>query len=154
MTEDVIDVGGLYERAKEAARVAVAGSPGADYGLEDVLSVEQWHSVGSSDLISLIPVSATLNGCLEVLLERKVTAPDVERLDPLPPARTAITKEDIQAARSWLSDAIAADVDEEGRQAFIDREAGDRGWHGDPVRVTSLVLALVLIAGAAAAPDH
>ena len=52
--------------------------------------------------------------------------------------------------RVQMADTLAASVDEDGRQEMIDREAIDRQWTGNPGRVTSLVLALVVIAGAAA----
>ncbi len=80
---------------------------------------------------------------------RKSTAAEVEQVDGLPPAgvrsppRTCV-------ARSWLADTLAANVDEDGHQTMVDREAIDRGWVGNPELVTSLVLALVMVAGAAA----
>ena len=36
------------------------------------------------------------------------------------------------------------------KQRMVEREAIDRAWTGNPIRVTSLVLALVMVAGAAA----
>ncbi|MFD1847287.1 hypothetical protein [Arthrobacter flavus] len=55
----------------------------------------------------------------------------------------------MKTARSWLANTLASNVDEDGLQAMIDREAIDREWIGKPERITSLALALVLIAGAA-----
>lgn len=150
MSDVFVDMGGLYERAKEAARAAVAASPGGSYGLEDVMPEEGWLTVTANEFMSLVPVHATLNGCIEALLARKVTAADVEAIDGPPPHGTAVTQEDMRVARSWLADTLAASVDEDGRQEMIDREAIDRQWTGNPGRVTSLVLALVVIAGAAA----
>ncbi len=150
MSEVVVDMGGLYERAKEAARVAVVGSPGTSYGLEDVMPADAWLTVAASSYASLVPVHATLNGCIEGLRSRKATAAEVEQVDGPPPAGMAVTAEDLRVARSWLADTLAANIDEDGRQTMVDREAIDRGWVGNPERVTSLVLALVLVAGAAA----
>lgn len=145
-----LDAGEIYDRAKEVARVSVAGAPETDYGLEDVMSEEAWMAVTSSSFLSLIPVHATLNGCIEALKARTVSAAEVERVVGPPPQGTAVTAEDMNTARSWLANTLAANVDEDGRQAMIDREAFDREWSSSPVRITSLVLALVVIAAAAA----
>ena len=145
-----IDIGDVYERAREAAKVTVAGSPGTTYGLEDVMSPSQWANVASSAFVSLIPVHGTLNGCVEALQDRKVSAADVEKVDGPPPEGTAVTQEDMRIARSWLADSLFANVDEDGRQAMVDRDAGDQDWRGDAGRLTSIVLALVVISGAAA----
>lgn len=145
-----LDAGEIYDRAKQAAHVSVAGSPETDYGLEDVMPEEEWLAFTSSPFTSLIPLHATLNGCIEALNARTVSAAEVERVDGPPPHGTAVTAEDMNTARSWLANTLAANVDEDGRQAMIDREAIDRKWTGVPGRITSLVLALVLIAGAAA----
>lgn len=151
MSKEMIDLGYLYERAREAARSAVAASPGANYGLTDIMTESQWFSVGSSDMFSTIPVSATLNGCIEALRDREVSAGTVEQVDAVPPRGTSITRDDLVAARSWLADTLVADVDEDGREAIVARDATDRGWAGNPIQVTSHVLALVMVAGAAAA---
>lgn len=145
-----LDAGEIYDRAKQAAHVSVAGSPGTDYGLEDVMPEDAWMAITSSSFLSLIPLHATLNGCIEALTARTVSAAEVERVDGPPPQGMAVTAEDMKTARSWLADTLAANVDEDGRQVMIDREAIDREWSGNPERITSLVLALVLIAGAAA----
>lgn len=153
MSEIVMDLGGVYRRVKEVARAAVAGAPGTSYGLEDVMPEDAWMTVATSPLVSLVPVYATLSGCIEALNSRGVTAAEVERVRGAPPAEMAVSPEDMRTARSWLADALAADLDEEGCQGMVDREAIDREWVADAVRVTSLVVALVLTAGAAAA-DH
>ncbi|WP_443445495.1 hypothetical protein [Glutamicibacter ardleyensis] len=129
----------------------MAGSPDTDYGLEDAMPGEDWVAVTSSPLTSLIPLHATLNGCIEALNTRTVSAAEVERVDGPPPHGTAITPEDMKTARSWLANTLAANVDEDGRQSMIDREATVREWIGNPTRITSLVMALVIIAAAAAA---
>lgn len=150
MREMLLDMAAIYERAKEVARAAVAGSPGTSYGLEDVMTGETWLTVASSQFVSLVPVHATLNGCIDALRARSATATDVQQVDGPPPAGTDVTAEDIRVARFWLSDTLAGDIDEDGRQEMVEREAIDRAWTGNPIRVTSLVLALVMVAGAAA----
>lgn len=46
-----LDAGEIYDRAKQVAHVSVAGSPGTDYGLEDVMTEDAWMAItGSSDL--------------------------------------------------------------------------------------------------------
>ena len=67
MSDVLVDVTEIYERAKEAARAAVAGAPGCDYGLEDVMPEESWLIVTASrsQFMSLVPVYATLDGCVE-----------------------------------------------------------------------------------------
>lgn len=152
MSEMFVDMGELYERTKEVARAAVAGSPRTSYGLEDVMPEEGWLSVAASPFMSLVPVHATLNGCIDALRGRGVTATEVAQVDVPPPVGMAITVEDMRVARSWLADTLAANVDEDGRQQMVDREAIERDWTGNPTRVTSLVLALVIVAGAAAGP--
>lgn len=149
MSTEYIDVGALYERAKELARAAVVD--GTSYGLEDVMPQERWLTVATSELISLIPVHATLNGVLDALRHQGVSGVAVERVAATPPHGTSITTEDMRVARSWLADSLAASVDEDGRQAMVDREATARQWTGEPERVTSLVLALVIIGVKAAA---
>lgn len=109
------------------------------------MPLEVWASVTASPLSSLVPVVATLNGCVDALHARKVQASAIERIDMSPPSGTAVTVEDMRVARSWLADSLATGVDEYGRQAMVQRETSDRGWIGQP-RLTSLVLALVLIA--------
>lgn len=149
MSEVIVDLGGVYESSKRAAHEAVAGSPGSSFGLEDVMPEEAWLSVASSASASLIPLHGTLNGCIEALCGRKVSAAAIERVEGAPPAGMSVTAEDLRVARSWLADTLIAKVDEDGRQEMVDREAIDRGWVGNVERITSLVLALVLVAGAA-----
>jgi hypothetical protein len=106
---------------------------------------EVWLSV----LASLTPVHATLNGCVVALTERGAVAADVEAVTGAPQRGVAVIDEDLRVARSWLVDVLAVDVDEDGRQALVGREALERGWVGNPVRLSSLVFALVLVADAA-----
>lgn len=148
-----MDLGGVYRRVKEVTRAAVAGAPGTSFGLEDVMPEDAWMTIATSPLVSLVPVYATLSGCIEALSSRRVTAAEVEGVRGAPPAGMAVSPEDMRTARSWLADALAAGLDEEGCQGMVDREAIDREWVADAVRVTSLVVALVITAGAAAA-DH
>lgn len=150
MSDLFIDMGGLYESARTVAHAAVIGSPGASYGLEDVLPLEAWPVVAGSGTVSLVPVHGTFNGCVEGLLERQVDSAAVLNVDGLPPAGSAVTVEDMQIARAWLAEALAGDLDEDQRQNLIDTEAIAQGWPGDAVRITSLMLALVFTAGAAA----
>ena len=154
MSDVLVDVTEIYERAKEAARAAVAGAPGCDYGLEDVMPEESWLIVTASrsQFMSLVPVYATLDGCVEALLARKITATDVARVEVSPPQGTAVTADDIRITCSWLAHVLASDVgvDETDRQEMIDLEVSSRRWAGVPGRVTSLVLALVFVSAAAA----
>jgi hypothetical protein len=112
---------------------------------------EVWLSVLASQFSSLIPVHATLNGCVVALTERGAVAADVEAVTGAPQRGVAVIDEDLRVARSWLVDVLAVDVDvdEDGRQALVGREAIERGWVGNPVRLSSLVFALVLVADAA-----
>lgn len=150
MSNVFVDISSVYAQAREAARAAVAGSPATTYGLEDVMPSDSWMSVTASGFMSLIPLHATLHGCVEALRARNTTAAHVEAVAGEPPHGTAVTSDDVRVARSWLADSLAGDVDDDGQEQIIDREAQDRGWSGDATRVTSLVLALVMVAGAAA----
>lgn len=147
-----IDLGILYERAKATAQAAVSGSPDVSYGLTDVAPEDDWIAVGSSEFASTIPVHATLNGCVDALRDRSVTAADVQTVRTAPPQGTAVSVEDMRIARSWLADTLAYNIDEDGRQLMIDREVSNRDWESDPARVTSLVLALVAVAATATMP--
>lgn len=147
---EILDLGAVYERAKEAARGSVMGSPASDYGLEDVMTEKQWAATLSSAFGSLIPIYGTFDGCVEGLVLRGAGAADVETVQVQPPAGTAVTDEDLRVARSWLADSFAASLDDDGRQAMVDREALHRGWISDPKRLSSMVLAIVRVAGAAA----
>lgn len=92
-----LDAGEIYDRAKEVAHVSVAGAPGTDYGLEDVMPEEAWMAITSSPFLSLIPLHATLNGCIEALTARTVSAAEVERVDgPTPSPPTSMRTGDRQ----------------------------------------------------------
>lgn len=146
----MFDLGVIYEQAKAASREAIArsGDDSASYGLEDVMPEEAWVSVGSSRFGSLIPVNATLSGCVEALRARGVSAADVGGVSANPPEGTAVTTDDVGTARDWLVKAFA--LDDDGCENMIFKAALARGWVGKPIQITSLVLALVVVAHTAA----
>lgn len=145
------DLGGVYERCKENAKSAVAASPNSDFALDDVMPEEQWLAFLSSGM-GAIGVLGMLNGSFEALIDRETTAQHVRNAPSTPPSGTEVTKEDMQVARSWLADVLESGIDEAGRQALVDREVNDRGWVMDVTRLSSLMIALVVVAGAAV--DH
>lgn len=130
MSDLVLDLGGVYERAKKAAKQAVMGSPRTSYGLEDVMPEEQWAAVLSSGMASLLPVSGTLDGCVEAMHEREASAGDVESTQVVAPAGSSVTSEDISLARSWLVQGIG--VDERARQKIVAEDVVERDWMLDP----------------------
>lgn len=139
------DVNALYEKSKSVAKAAVL-RPERGYGLEDVMDERSWDDALASPMISTVPLNATLSGCVEALREKRVPDTVIAAVSVQRPVGTLVTDEDLRIARAWLSDFVAVNVDDDGQENLVMAEALERGWVGNPERLSSLILALVLVA--------
>lgn len=147
----VMDLGGLYERCKYLAHQAVMESPRSSFGLEDVMPESRWLAVLSSGVGSLA-LQGMLNGCVEAMAARSTTALHVHDVALEPPRGTLVGREDIKVAKGLLVAGLAAGLDELARQELVAAEVEERGWALDVPHLSSLMIAVVIIAGAAV--DH
>lgn len=140
----------LYAQAHTVAWAAVAGSPRMPYSLDDITDDDTlWEAIFSTAFLSIIPLRATLDGCAQALKSRSVTAAQVTEVHTPVPAATSVTDADMATARRWLSDTLHQDLDGDQQQLMIADHVLKHGWETHPLRLSSLMLAIVETADAA-----
>ncbi len=140
----------LYERAKAVAWAAVAGSPSTSYSMFDIIDDDDlWQAIFTTAFLSVIPLHATLDGCVQALKGRGVTAGQVAAVQGTPSAGTLVTETDMATARRWLADTLEKDFDHDRRQLMIVDYVLENGWERHPTRLSSLMLAVIETADAA-----
>lgn len=147
----VMDLGGVYERCKYLARQAVMESPRSSFGLEDVMPESRWLAFLSSGLGSLA-LQGMLSGCVEAMAARSTTALHVHDVAVEPSRGMSVGREDLKVARGLLVAGAAPGLDDAARQELVDAEIRERGWKLDASHLASVMIAVVIIAGAAV--DH
>ena len=141
----------LYERAEAVARIAVgAASPEPPYLLEDIIEdVALRDTVFSTAFLSIIPLHATLDGCVQVLKSRGVTAEQVGAAGGS--AVMLMNQTDVAMARQWLAAAVHSDLDREQLQLMIEDYVAANSYELHPTRLPSLMRSMVAISHAALA---
>lgn len=147
----VMDLGGVYERCKHLAHQAVMDSPSSSFGLEDVMPESRWLAFLSSGMGSLA-LQGMLNGCVEAMAARSTTALHVHDVALEPPRGTLVEREDVKVAKGLLVAGVAPGLDEQAHQELVAAEVEERGWALDVAHLSSLMIVVVIIAGAAV--DH
>lgn len=130
--------------------VTVALGRGATFTIFDVMDEAHWYGTvvdGDGPLV----IAGALSGPLEGL--RRVGATPTDVLSrPLIPVGDVMGAEDMSVAAGWLSTGLLQDADSALKQSMLTTELRHRGWATDPAHVTSLVLAIAMVAGHAG--DH
>ena len=144
-----LDIGRVYEKTKAVVRAAVVGSPRTSFSLEDIGDEDMWVQMFSSPLFAHVPIHATLNGAVEALRERERSDAEVGAVVAGPIPGTLATTADTMLARQWLVTALRDRLSEDDRQNMVDSELSERGWATDVARLSSMIIAMAMIAGAA-----
>ncbi|MBT2484483.1 MULTISPECIES: hypothetical protein [unclassified Microbacterium] len=125
-----------------AARI-VRSAPGGTYGLLDFFDKDTWISLlGEGHGVDVL--NGTILGAAGAVAARGLTEFDLDF--PLEASLTAISQDDLRIARRWLATALATSsgTTAHSREPAILLAA--RGWTGNSLRITSLVLAVVCLA--------
>ncbi|MGW9159310.1 hypothetical protein [Microbacterium sp. NPDC055665] len=138
------------DKAHQLLSFNVAVGRGASFCISDVMDEAQWVDAvvaGDGPLI----LGGALSGALEGLRRREATPVDVLPCS-VAPFGTVMTVDDMETAGRWLSTGLLQEADSMLEQSLVTTELRHRGWAADPARVTSLVLAIAMVAGHAG--DH
>ena len=111
----------------------------------------RWLAFLSSGMGSLA-IQGMLNGCVEAMAARSTTALHVHDVALEPPRGTLVEREDVKVAKGLLVAGVAPGLDEQARQELVAAEVEERGWALDVAHLSSLMIVVVIIAGAAV--DH
>lgn len=133
------------------ARAAVTKAPAAPYSLADIIDDDAlWANIFHTAFLSVVPLHATLDGCAQTLKTHHVTANQVAATRDAPLSRTAAHDTDLATARQWLVTTLNEDLDHDQQQLMIVDFVIANGWQRHPARLSSLMLAVVETANAAA----
>lgn len=124
----------------------------SSFSLQDIASVETWATHVQGDTGHLL-VGGALSGALDALRDLGVLPIDVEACS-VTPRGGAVTPGDMALARLWLADGLRGPIDPEKEQRGVTNMLAARGWLNHSVRITSLILALYLVASRVANSAH
>ncbi|MFB8191326.1 hypothetical protein ACFC14_18565 [Microbacterium sp. NPDC055988] len=135
----------LRDDARRHLALAVVLGPGTPFSIYDVMDEAHWYRTvvdGDGPLI----IGGALLGALEVLRRHGATSADVFSC-PLTSPGGVVTEEDMSLAAGWLANGLMEEPDSTAEQTAVSEALQLNGWTRDPAHVTSLVLAIALIAG-------
>ncbi len=139
----------LYERAETVARAAVVEeSAKASYSLGDIRDDDGlWQEIFRTAFLSIIPLHATLGGCVQVLRSRGVTAEQVGAVGDS--TEKSMTQADRAMARQWLAAAVHSDLDRDQQQLMIVDYVVAQGWETHSTHLPALMHSVVAVSRAA-----
>ncbi|MGO1384922.1 MAG: hypothetical protein ACTHWA_02815 [Arachnia sp.] len=142
----------LYTRSAAVARAAVTRSTTAEYAVADISDdADFWKAVFGTAFLSVVPLHATLDGCVQALKEHDVTDTQVAATGASASGQAAVAENDRDIARGWLVQTLKDDLDSDGQQIMIVDRVVENGWETHSVRLSSLMRAVVETADAAMA---
>ena len=142
----------LYERAETVAHAAAVGRSKKDsYSLNDILNDEHlWQDIFRTAFLSVIPLHATLGGCVRALKNHDVTAEDVGDVGDVQDSHaTPLEQADRAMARQWLAAAVHSNLDRDQQQLMIVDYVVAQGWETHATRLPALMHAVVAMSRAA-----
>ena len=143
----ILDLSELYPKLRDAAHAAVAS--GGDFGLTDIMDEEAWLitlTTGFGDVLVL----AVVEGAGTALQQMGRTSADLPAASMIDTQGLGSTAADLDLARGWLGSYLTGTAPEQVQGAISD-VVDDRGWRVEPGRLSSLLLAVLLVGGVAAA---
>jgi hypothetical protein len=131
----------------------VVVDPEAGFSLTDIAPTAQWVAVLSS-VIAPAVVWHAVTGAVLGLLPGGLAALGALELLSLPtlPHPSSVSIDDLSAARTWLSIDLDRALGTGVEDAPIVHDVMKMGAHRNPSHLSALVLAIVVVANAAAAP--
>lgn len=141
----------LYERAEIVAHAAVVRtSVENSYSLKDILDDDPlWQDIFSTAFLSVMPLHATLGGCVKAMRSNGITAEDLGDVPDSP--GTLLEQADRAMARQWLAAAVHANLDRDQQQLMIVDYVVAQGWETHSTRLPALMHAVVAMSRAALA---
>ena len=145
MSEKIyLDAGALYEKAAEVAERALGVDPEAGYALTDIDDEATLLAALSTPFVGQLLVEGTLTGCIAALAHTPTVAGTAPNVTVAAPQGTAVTTDDMRHAQAILATSISGQLDDSGRSAAIRAEL-DESYTSNPVRLSSIMLALVVL---------
>lgn len=147
MTTHLLDLSELYPRLRDAAHAAVAS--GGDFGLTDVMDEDAWLITLTSGIGDVL-VLAVIEGAGTALQQMGRTSADLPATSMVNTQGLGSTAADLDLARDWLGSYLTGTAPDQV-QSTISGVVDAQGWRVDPGRLSSLIVAALLVGGVAAA---
>jgi hypothetical protein len=130
----------------------IAVGHGATFDVYDVATEAQWvEIVQSGHAVDVL--AGAIAGAVESLHRFGATTADVLSCPTVTPG-SPVTEDDMRLAIGWVASALFTDSTRDRTLGGVFGVLWDSGWWADPVRVTSLMIAIAVAAGHGADYDR